>query len=66
MTNSLIYLATAAVMVLVVSRVTPADRSFIVALLAVIALYALLVVTPSGPEAVLPVLQTIGQLFQRG
>jgi hypothetical protein len=52
MTNSLIYLAAAAVMVLVVSRVTPAGRSFTVALLAVIALYALLVVTPSGPAAV--------------
>ena len=66
MTSSLIYLAAAAVMVLVMSRVIPAGRSFAVALLAVIALYALLVVTPSGPTAILHVLQAAGQLFRHG
>lgn len=66
MTSSLIYLAAAAVMVLVVSRVIPAGRSFVVALLAVIVLYALLVVTPSGPAAVLHVVETAGQLFRHG
>ncbi len=64
MKTSLIYLAAAALMVLAVGRMTPAGRSFVAALLAVVALYALLVVTPAGPAAILHLLQAIGQLFQ--
>lgn len=65
MTDSLICLVAAAVMVIAVSRTTPAGRSFVVPILAVIALYALLVVTPSGPGAVVTVLHAVSQLFGR-